>query len=312
MRVRVCSALVAVLLLVAQDVSAQDPRKAEAEKSFRAGLEAHDRNDEEAALVEFKKAYDIYPSPNALFEIGRTEKLLGKQLAALRHLRAAMKNDLLHPKNQELARQAIADLERYLARVEIVGPVGTKVMVGDLEITLPTEPIDVEPGPCVAVATVDGARVERQVVAQAARSVRIELVKEGPTSAGGTGPTTTPRGHDDPPQVSPSSSTKWIVSGSLAGVGVAGLVLGGVFLAQGNSAFDEASGLRYPSGGCGGANDDACARGKELRSDRDSAATLSGIGFVAGGVFLAASIATLVLWPRATTRTASSPLTVRF
>lgn len=317
MRARVSFALVAAVLVLALPASAQDPRKAEAERFFKAGLEAHDRNDEEAALAEFKKAYDVYPSPNALFEIGRTEKLLGKQLAALRHLRAATKNDLLHPKNQELAKQAIAELERHLARVEIVGPAGTKVAVADLEITLPAEPIDVEPGPCIAAATIDGARVERKVVAQAARTTRLELAREGAAT-----PPPPPNGHDTRPRSTesePTSSTKWIVSGSLAAAGVGGLVLGGFFLAQGNSAFDEASGLRYPSGGCGGSTDPACARGKELRSDRDSAATLSSVGFVVGGVFLAASIATLVLWPKSTAARTSSlgspfsfPLSGRF
>lgn len=316
MRARVSFALVAALFVLAPAASAQDPRKAEAERFFKAGLEAHDRNDEEAALAEFKKAYDVYPSPNALFEIGRTEKLLGKRLAALRHLRAAMKNDLLHPKNQELAKQAIAELERHLARVEVVGPPGTKVAVADLEITLPAEPIDVEPGPCLATATIDGARVERKVVAQAARTARLELAGDGTAPP----PPPPPQGHDARPrstEIEPTSSTKWLVSGSFAAAGVGGLVLGAVFLAQGNSAFDEASGLRYPSGGCGGSTDPACARGKELRSDRDSAATLSSVGFVVGGVFLAASIATLVLWPKATaarssTSSLASPLLLPF
>ena len=52
-------------------VRARDPRKAQAEAVFSDGLKEHDAQHEDPALAKFEEAYNIYPSPNVLFNIGR-------------------------------------------------------------------------------------------------------------------------------------------------------------------------------------------------------------------------------------------------
>lgn len=82
-------------------------------------------------------------------------------------------------------------------------------------------------------------------------------------------------------------STQRILAGVVGGVGVVGVVVGSVFGLKASSDWDEAKSKcsAYPEG-CG-------TDGKQLGDDAQSAATLSTIAFVVGGVGIAGG---LLLW----------------
>jgi hypothetical protein len=79
----------------------------------------------------------------------------------------------------------------------------------------------------------------------------------------------------------------------LGGVGVVGLGLGTVFGLSAKSKLDQSN-----NGPCD-ASDHCTSQGLSLRHDANSAATISTIGFVAGGVALATGVALFLVAPRA-------------
>jgi tetratricopeptide (TPR) repeat protein len=275
-----------------------DPRRAEADLYFQEGLKLHDAAKEEAALEKFNKAYAIYPSPNGLFQIARSEHLLARYLPAIRHYREALKSPLLHPKNQDLAKKNIAELERILARVEIVGLAGTRVTVGDATFMLPlSEPLDVEPGTVLVSGANGDARFEGRATALTAKTTRLELVPIGRTVP--------PSGeHVEPPPVTPSPTfwttghTIGVVGWALgAGAGVAGVV----FTSNANDAADRLSSLRAksndPDRACSGVSSPDCDARRTADEDRARNTNLAIASFVASGVLVAGATAIFFAWP---------------
>lgn len=107
----------------------EDPRKAQSTPIFEEGLKLADRGKNAEALAKFRESYAVYPSPNTLFNIGRTEHLLGKTVEALRDYREAVKNPILNPQMVERGKKYIAELEKVVGRVEVTGPGGQQVSV---------------------------------------------------------------------------------------------------------------------------------------------------------------------------------------
>lgn len=270
---------------------ADDPRKPEAQKLLDEGLELHDKGREQEALEKFNAAYKIYPSPNLLFEIARTQKLLGNFVQALRNFRTAVKNDLLHPKNRALSLEHIAELEKLLARVEISGPPGTKVVVGDQTVTLPSsEPLDVEPGTVLASGSKDDVRYEGKVVAQTGKVARLELTPIGKA--------TTSEGHPpdaiEPPPAggeTPSNKARWIVPGAIAAVGLVGVGTGVFFGLKSQSTKDE-----FDSNDCSTKGGPDC---EKLHNRSGDESTVSIVGYVAGGALIAGAAVLWAVWPTA-------------
>ena len=100
----------------------EDPRKPQAETIFAEGIKLHDAGRNAEALEKYRRAYDVYPSANILFGIARLEQLLGRSLDSLRHYREALESPLLHPKNRELGKEYVAELEKQLGRFDVKAP----------------------------------------------------------------------------------------------------------------------------------------------------------------------------------------------
>jgi hypothetical protein len=89
-----------------------------------------------------------------------------------------------------------------------------------------------------------------------------------------------------------SSSTGYIVGGSLVGVGALGLVGGVIFASKSNGKFSDAKAAPSAPGAEG------------LYNDARSAKTLSTVAYIGGAAFIAGGAAAFVFWPKPEKRTA--------
>jgi hypothetical protein len=108
-------------------------------------------------------------------------------------------------------------------------------------------------------------------------------------------------GNDDqhPPVVNEGerSTAGYAVPIGLGVLGVASVVTGAIFASSSQSSKDEADALRRP-GVCADPTSPACIDYDDKRSSAETQATIAYVGYVAGGVLLAGSIASFVFWPK--------------
>lgn len=295
MRRPLLALVAASLFFTSMPASAQDdPRKAQAAPSFEEGRKLAEQGRNAEALDKFRKAHEIYPSPNTLFNIARMEQVLRQRLAALRDFREALRNPVLLPQLAPMARDAIAELEQSLARLKIVGPPGTRVTIDDREYTLPVEaPIDVNPG-MTEVKGRHGSDVLSAIVeAHAGTITPVEL--QGPKASSSDGVTLPPIERGTEP-----SSARFIVSGALGLVGLVGVGVGFVQLARAEGQIDDAVAYRQSvsGGACAVRSSETCAEYGRMLDDVGSTRGVATGAFIAGGVFVAGAILTFVLWPK--------------
>jgi hypothetical protein len=146
----------------------------------------------------------------------------------------------------------------------------------------------------------DGTVLDQQVLVREGlknQNISVVLGKAAPVPAAGTSPAgATPVGQPDIPPAGDSGGggIPWRTVGWITGgVGVAGLALGTVF---GIMAMGDKNGAHCDASG-------ACDPGK--LSDANSAATISTIGFIAGGVLVAGGAALVLFGPSGNTASAA-------
>ena len=120
------------LCLVCRTVAAQparpDPaKKMEALKHLRAGLAKYNEGEYQEAIKEYKKAYELYPSPKLFPNIASAYKYMGQNLNALEYFEKflnATRDDAADPKIQRLRKDVNREV-KFLLR-----------MVGRLQLTV--------------------------------------------------------------------------------------------------------------------------------------------------------------------------------
>lgn len=304
-----------VLVLVPRVADAQDdPRKAQAESVFAEGLKLHDANHDGEALAKYRQAYGIYPTPNILFAVARLEQVLGQSLAAVTHFREALKSPLLHPRNRELGKTYIAELEKKLARVILVGPAGLRVTIAGKEHRLPVDGvIDVEPGSVAGHAEQDGRTYAGRVDTLAGSEAILELKPVQSASSSGAAPAGAPVGEQPPPSGGePSNATRNVLAGTLAAVGVVGLGVGLVFSLKAESQISDATTYRdsVAGGPCSTRALPTCDRYASMLDDIKSTRDVSTVAFVGGAVFLAGAGAVFFAWPKRSSSAWAQPVFV--
>ena len=90
----------------------------------------------------------------------------------------------------------------------------------------------------------------------------------------------------------------WIVPTALTVVGVVGLGVGVGTGVASLSAANDATALRTP-GVCFDRSSSACVAYSNKVDSQNTLSTVSAIGYIAGGVFLAAGIVSFIVWPKA-------------
>lgn len=278
----------------------EDPRKGQSTPIFEEGLKLADRGKNAEALAKFRESYGVYPSPNTLFNIGRTEHLLGRNVEALRDYREAVKNPILNPQMVERGKKYIAELEKVVGRVEVTGPGGQQVSVNGATYTLPLSgPVDVEAGHVV----VKGEGGEKTADVGAGEFVKVDVspeTSEAPASAssetqGASSPLVEP-----PREKEEESFWGWrsVTGLSLLGVGAVAVGAGFLFSADESSEQDRLDGLNRSIGGsssaCAGVASDACSQLADAKQSRDAAGDRATAAFVGGGVAMGLGAAFVV------------------
>lgn len=284
-------------LISGSAVGQEDPRKGQSTPIFEEGLKLADRGKNAEALAKFRESYAVYPSPNTLFNIGRTEHLLGKPVEALRDYREAVKNPILNPQMVERGKKYIAELEKVVGRVEVTGPGGQFVVVNGVEYILPLKaPLDVEAGRVV----VKGEGIERTADVGAGELVKVDVSPETSESA----PASSSKAQGTPaPLVEPPREREegfWTTRHTLgvvsAGLAVAGAALGtGLLLAREGHVSDAEDAVRANPGLCTVPSSAACTSYEDSKSSANAAGTGALISYIAAGAFGVGAV--VLLWP---------------
>jgi hypothetical protein len=296
--------------------------KAESDKLFNEGIALFNNKDYVAAHQHFSDAYGKYPSPSSLFNMARTELLLDKCPDSISHYRAYLAlpdNPKITETNRSNARQDMATCIAKVGRLNVKAPPGTTVSIdGTAALWVEGEPIDVPPGSHdVQLKNALGAKT-RKVDAPAGKVTFVEwedpvsTVTNPPTNTtpetnpNTTTPTTTNPTQDPNPPVEPEKPgpARWIVGGTLIGLGVVGLGLGVGMSVASQSTSDDAAGLFRP-GICHNASSAACTTYSDKLSSGATQSTVAYVGYIGGAVLVVGGVAALVLWPKSKPAVAS-------
>ena len=112
---RFACAVVAVALLSAAPVRAQDAATEEAKVHFKAATEAFKQGDYEEALAGYHRAYDLKPLPAFLFNIGQCFYNMGRYAEARDAYRRFLAADDVPADRRAAVEQMLADVDRKLA-----------------------------------------------------------------------------------------------------------------------------------------------------------------------------------------------------
>jgi hypothetical protein len=177
-----CASLTAATAASPAPVFAQNSQK-EAANRFNKGYELFKEGDFQAALIEFKRAYELAPNFRVLYNIGQVQFQLQDYAGALASLEQYLDEggkQVPAARRKEVEKD-IEKLRVRVSRVEITTNVpGATITIDDIEIgTAPLdEPVLVSAGRRTIAATKDGRMPARKVIDVAgndALSVRLEL-----------------------------------------------------------------------------------------------------------------------------------------
>lgn len=270
------------------------------------GQEAFDKKDFAEAEKLFAAASKLYPlAPTLTLGLARSQASLGKVVAAQENYNKIVREwgtaTSAPPAFKAAADAAKTEVGAVSARI---GSVVLQVEGATAaQVTLDGAPVPavalglrrpVDPGTHVARATADGMKPAESsfTVADGGHAeVRLKLEKEGAPVAAAPDPTPSPT--EPAPADAPKGggSTQKTLAFAAFGVGAAGLVVGGI---TGVLAMGKASDL-----------DAACPDGRcpaDRQGDIDSYSTLgtlSTVGFIVGGVGVAAGAALFFTAPKA-------------
>jgi hypothetical protein len=224
-------AAVGALMLAAPAARADNPSR-EAGKHFQRGVDLYGDGDFRGALVEFKKAYAVWPRANVLYDIGQTEFQLLDYAEALKTMERYLAETGPNAAHRSEVEATVETLRGRVGKVALITdavgcdvsvdeqPVGSTPLDGPLLVSIGTRRI--------AVTCPGRAGASGRVEVAAGDTVRLELKVPAPAPAAMRGAALTPVKAQ--PHVPDKNSyiVGWVVTGVLlvatVGVGSATLV----------------------------------------------------------------------------------------
>lgn len=268
-----------------------------AESRYQIAIQLYREGRFKDAAAEFEAALAMFPTSAKLaYNLARTKERAEDPTGAIAAYRRYL---MLAPTAEDAdeVRSLIALLESRLdanrARLSLTSqPSGAAVYVDDARTASGRTPLEirVEPGRhTLRFELPNRPPVERAIEPAPGQAISLTVKVPQPTgpSAGGTEPVVR--------RVAGEDGVDWKSIGgwTAVGLGVGGLALGAVYLAETHSIADDAAGTR-------GNERDA------LEDDFNSAQTLAVVGFAAGGALVATGV-TLLLWPEGDAAVAAGP-----
>lgn len=289
--------LALAMLAIASEAAAQPEKQAasaseEASRRFRAGVVFYKDRDFAAALVEFKRAYELDPNYRVLFNLGQTSQELNDYASALSAFRRYLDEG---GKEIEKARRAkvegfIGVLENKVGTIVVETNVeGAEVSVDDVSVgkTPLAKPILVNAGRRKFAASLSGhhpAVRQEEVAGLDERTVKLELVEID--AAEPPKPLPPPKTATPPTAKTVDEHTTPVVAWTMFAVTGAGAIATGVLGGLALSARSDLDGALATFPGNPAAIESAQSRAKTFALATD----------IAGGVTAASAIATLVLF----------------
>ncbi|MBX3127083.1 MAG: PEGA domain-containing protein [Polyangiaceae bacterium] len=316
---RSCS-LVALATGLTLGVVAFAPAPARAdsvEELYRRGNELYRQKRWQEAYDAYVAAFAVRKSVDIAGNLGDVALTLGKPREAAEHLALALRHfPTGKPEARQRAEERLAQAKALVGTLTVtVNVEGARVLLGEREVgRAPLEhELYVEAGATHVRVTAPGYAEERRTVALdrgEAKSLVISLQPEAAPAVAPTPPPEPPAPARPPAQergAGASSSglstkTAVLIGGSALtavglGVGIAGLVSRGSAQSDADSLQRRARTELGPNGCAVSPNATVCRDLVDALDRRESAATLSTVGFIGAGVFGAATVAALVLWP---------------
>lgn len=309
-------------VLFAGRASAQSEEEvAGARAAATEGIKAYNEGRWSAALDLFQRAESLLHAPTHLLFMARANAKLG-HLVAARELYNKIVREPLGPKApkafqsaQEAAREEITQVEPRIGKltVTVQAPAGVKPVVKMDGETFPSAlvgvPRPVDPGEHVIEASAEGYLVARQnAVVKEGGNASLSLALEPDPNAQARAPAATaptpaapPPAPDQDQGVDAEAGTDLAVPAYVAlGVGAVGLGVGLVFTLRsaGKRSDADAAFARCQQNGVDGSckqEDPLTDKIDKLYDDAGSAQTLATVGYVVGGVGIAAGVTLLLL-----------------
>lgn len=293
-------------------------KQAAAQALFEDAKKLMTKGDFAAACPKFNDSQNLDPAPGTQFNLANCYEKAGQTASAWATFKSAAASYRAHNRGdwETKARDRASVLEPKLSKLTVVVPPASSVpgleVKRDGQSLSASElgsPIPVDPGEHAIEATAPGKKPWK-TTAKVAPTPGEQKVSIGPLDAEAkppvavTPPTTTAPATppavvatDSPPQNKGSGQK---TAGFVAlGVGGAGLVVGGVTGVMAMSKNKTANDACPNNGGC--ASQDAV----DANSSAKSLATISTVGFIVGGVGLAAGIVLLATAPSSSPKTGS-------
>jgi hypothetical protein len=257
----------ATLAAAPHDAAAQTPTAAqrdEAKRRFQAGLDLFREGNYPASLVEFKRAYDIAPNYNVLYNIGQVYYQLQDYVNASKYLTEYLEEGgkRITPARRAEVEADLEKLKMRIAQVNVATNVsGAQIMVDDqpLGVTPLGQPALVSAGRRVFSATKEGYQSVRKTVEVAGGDrldVQLELPELAPgqapmplppvTGDGDVAPTTPPPAGAPPPPPDKPFPTAPVIAWGVTGVLGAGAAIFGVLALGKDDDLAELKGAPDP------------------------------------------------------------------
>jgi hypothetical protein len=294
MRRYVQVACVLSALSFASLAQADDAAMLEAQARFREGLELADNAKYDEARLKFLQAFAVLKAPAVLFNLASTEQKTGYDVEAIGHYRAFLSigasDTRITDAMRDKANRNIDSLLRKVGQVDIDAPDGAKISVDGKPLEEPPKgPVPVSAGRHRIEAAFSGKIKSVTIECALGQVVKAKIEFD-------TGPDQL-----NDPRASEGERTTagWVVPLTLGVLGAGGVVMGAAFASSSQSSKDASEGLRRTSVGlCAPPGGAACTEYDAKRADAESQATLSYVGYVAGGALLAGALASFLFWPK--------------
>jgi hypothetical protein len=264
--------------------------KAAAKKLLAQGNQLVGEGDYLGALEKFRAAYDKFPSPKILLNIGTTLRQLGRNVEA-----ADVYQKYTQDPEHDAAREK--DVERMLGEIDaVVGHIVVTVDDPAATVRLDGKPIEpftngesrrVEPGEHTLTAEKPGAATVVQSIVVKARQEHLVNLRFAPVV---------------PKVETPVNTTQRTLGLALGGIGgvtlLAGVVVGAVAISQSGAASSHCL-----------AGGKACdQKGVDLDQSAKTSATISTVAFAVGGGLFAAGALIFLIAPSPTKERAAGAL----
>jgi hypothetical protein len=293
--------------IVSAPAHAQDARanSAAAEVLFNDAQKLMDDGKAAEACPKFAESYRLDPGVGVLLYLGDCYEKIGKVASAWAAYREAIPAAKAqgHAAREKAATERADALQARLPKIVVSVAPAARVdgLVVSRDGTAINEPlwgsaVPVDPGPHTIDASAPGRKrwtltvdaTEGTLSTVELPPLELEAARIAPSAWPPPTAAEARRTQPPPPDQGPGWPTQRKLALAAGAVGAAGLVVGGVFGAKAMTAWDDAKGR------CDAGSPRACdPDGVSLAGDASTFATVSTIGFVAGGALLGLGV---VLW----------------